>query len=85
MKHILFVLTLNPLIWIILFLAFSGCDTLGTLLDGDFGMEGEDGDKYECVENLDKCVNRCEVHKDGKKYFKEFKLSPDKCEKEQPA
>jgi hypothetical protein len=77
---------MKPILFFVLFFALSGCDTLGTLLEGDFGMEGEDGDKYECVDNLDKCVKRCEVQtKEGKKYYKEFKLAPDKCEKEQPA
>lgn len=74
---------MKPILYFVLFFAFSGCETFGTLLEGDFGMESEDGQKYECVDNLDKCVKRCEVQtKDGEKYYKEFKLAPDKCEKE---
>jgi hypothetical protein len=84
MKAILLLIAYN--LFFVWFFVLSGCDTLGTLLEGDFGMEGEDGDKYECVDNLDKCVKRCEVTTTGgAKYFKEFNLSPDKCEKEQPA
>lgn len=61
----------------------AGCATLGELFEGSFGMEGKEGDKYECVENLDTCVKRCEIQtKSGDKYFKEFKLPPEQCEKE---
>jgi hypothetical protein len=71
---------MKPFLLFVLSFAFSGC----ALLEGNFGMEGEDGDKYECVENLDKCVKRCEViTKEGKKYYKEFNLPPEQCEKEQ--
>ncbi len=64
--------------------ALSGCETLGPMFEGSFGMENPDGEKYECVDNLDKCVKRCEVvTKDGAKYFKDFKIPPEQCKKEQ--
>lgn len=69
----------------VLFFALSGCETLGPLLEGSFGMEGEGGDKYECIDNLDKCVKRCEVTTTGgAKYFKEINLDPKKCNQPEP-
>lgn len=76
---------MNAIILAVLFFALSGCETLGPLLEGSFGMEGEGGDKYECNDNLDKCVKRCAVTtKSGAKYFKEFNLAPEKCNQPEP-
>ncbi len=63
----------------------GGCETLGPLFEGSFGVERADGQKYECVENLKACTKRCEViTKKGDRYFKNFNLPPDKCKKDEP-
>ena len=76
---------MKAILLFVLSLALGGCETLGPLFEGDFGMEGEGGDKYECHDNLNKCVKRCEVTTTGgAKYFKEFNLAPEKCNQPEP-
>ncbi len=75
---------MKNLLLIIFVLLFAGCSTIEGL-PTTFGVGDPADEAISCIEDRMRCVERCEIWKDGKLIaFTETPLKPELCELQQP-